>query len=483
MGRILVVDDDTGILRAFSALLMSSGHEITTASSGEEALETLAREHPEVVVMDVWLPGMDGLATFRKIKSSHPQTPVIVITGTSTMDLAIEASKLGAFEYQLKPFDPSRMLQIIEHALESVRLVRMRDNGGSGLEPPSGDFIIGQSPRMQEVYKEIGRVTATDATVLIRGESGTGKELVAKAIHQHSQRGQQSFVVVNCVAIPETLLESELFGFERGAFTGATARRLGMFERADGGTILLDEVGDVPLGVQAKILRVLQERTFERVGGNETIRVDVRILAATNRDMEQAILQGRFREDLYHRLDVVTIHLPPLRERRDDIPALVSSFLSRFAVELKIERPAISPDAMELLCSYAWPGNVRELEHCLKRALIHSRGFPIQRGDLRRALEGGDDVAGSRPTADGEAVLRDFVRGYLARESGPGCEPKLMETVERELLLEALRRSQGNQSRAAELLGIPRPTLHAKLQRHGIRTTGVVEHGKRQAQG
>src|ERR1041384_432582 len=317
MGRILVVDDDTGIQRAIQALLKGRGHEIFIAGSGEAGLEILERERPDIVLIDVWLPGMNGLETLQAIKTRQAGTPIIVMTGSGTMDLAIEASKVGAFDYRLKPFDPTQMLQLIEKALDSVRLAGEPDAAAEEERSASSDLIIGGGAKMQELFRSIGRVAPTDANVLIRGESGTGKELVAKAIRQHSRRSDGPMVMVNCAAIPETLLESELFGFERGAFTGAVGRRVAMFERASGGTILLDEIGDIPLGIQAKILRVLQEKTFERIGGTETVRVDVRILAATNRDLEQAMAAGRFREDLYHRLNVVTIHVPPLRARAE----------------------------------------------------------------------------------------------------------------------------------------------------------------------
>jgi len=476
MARILVVDDDTGIQNAFQALLKGRGHEILAARSAEAGLEILDHEHPDVVLLDVWLPGKNGLETFQAIKARGVRTPVIVMTGSGTMNLAIEASKIGAFDYRLKPFDPGQMLELIEKALESGRLARTPVADSVPTIVPD-DLMIGGGPRMQEVYRSIGRVAQTDATVLIRGESGTGKELVARAIREHSRRSQTPILIVNCAATPETLLESELFGYERGAFTGAVARRVGMFERAHGGTILLDEIGDVPLGIQAKILRVLQEKTFERIGGTETVRVDVRILAATNRNLERAIAEGRFREDLYHRLNVVTIHMPPLREHREDIPALAQVFLARFGRELGIENPALADSARTLLSSYSWPGNVRELEHCLRRALIFTRGFPIQRDDLLRTMESASDpVASQRRT--GDELLRDLLARHLEANAGPGCEPMLLETVEKELIREALRRCSGNQSKAAEMLGIPRPTLHAKLQRHGIRTTAVVEDGK-----
>ena len=476
MGRILVVDDDAGIQRALKELLGNRGHTVSSARSGEAALELIEQETHDVVMLDVWLPGLNGLETFQRIKAKRPMTPVIVMTGTGTMDIAIEASKLGAFDYRMKPFEPGPMLAAIEKALETARLNEAQeDHAHEGA--PLDDLIIGGSARMQELFRAIGRVAATDATVLIRGESGTGKELVAKVIRRHSLRALGPMVTFNCAAVPEQLLESELFGHERGAFTGAVARKVGMFERAEGGTILLDEIGDVPLSVQVKILRLLQEHTFERVGGTETLHVDVRILAATHRDLERAIAEGRFRADLYHRLNVVTLHVPPLRERADDIPALAQAFLTRFSEELKIEKPALSQESAQLLGNHAWPGNVRELEHCMRRVLIFTRGFAIQRDDLLRAMAGPEAIARAADAAPGPESLREFVKRFLDENAGRGCEPRFAETVERELLLEAMSRSGGNQSRAAELLGIPRPTLHAKLQRHGIRTTTVVDEG------
>jgi len=476
VGRILVVDDDTGIQRALRELLVGRGHTVASATSGEAALEILDREPHDVVMLDVWLPGLNGLETFQRIKAKSPMTPVIMMTGTGTMDIAIEASKLGAFDYRMKPFEPGPMLATVENALDTARLNQRREEAAPA-EPPSEDLIIGRSAPIQELFRAIGRVAPTGATVLIRGESGTGKELVARAIRQHSPRAAGPMVTFNCAAVQETLLESELFGHERGAFTGAVARKEGLFDRADGGTILLDEIGDVPLGIQAKILRVLQERTFERVGGTETVRVDVRILAATHQDLERAIAEGRFRADLYHRLNVVTLYVPPLRERAADIPALAHVFLTRFAAELGVETPTLSQEALKLLCSHPWPGNVRELEHCLRRVLIFTRGFAIQRDDIVRAMEGSPAVADTAGGPEGTERLRMFVKQFLEQNAGRGCEPRFMETVERELLLEAMQRSGGNQSRAAELLGIPRPTLHAKLQRHGIRATTVVEEG------
>jgi len=473
MGRILIVDDEPNVLSSFEKLLTGQGHLVATASRADQALDRLASESPELIVMDVFLPGMNGLDAFRRIKEKQPRLPVIIMTGYGSAEVAIEATKLGAFDYHLKPFEPDEMLRTIERALESVRLMQRQVELDPDTLPPSSDAIIGQGPGMQDVFKAIGRVAQTDATVLIRGETGTGKELVARALYQHSLRSQAPLVIVNCVAIPETLLESELFGYEKGAFTGAASRRIGKFEQAHRGTIFLDEIGDLPLGTQAKILRLLQERSFERVGGNETIRVDVRVLAATNRDLEKAISEGKFREDLYHRLDVVTIRIPPLRERRDDITRLIDFFLNRFARQFGIDPPPLAPDALEILRRHPWPGNVRELEHCIQRTMIFTRGHAIQADDVRRALEGHDEPSRAAPETDD---LRPIVQRYLQSCSGTAAHESFVDAVDKLLVAEALRLTDGNQTRAARLLGLTRPTLQAKMQKHGIhRETGVRE--------
>lgn len=467
MSRILVVDDESGVRNAFQDMLVTLGHEVVTASTGEAGLEIVRNDAPQVVITDLSMPGMGGLEAFRQIRVIDPKLPVIIMTGRGTMDTAIEATKLGAFDYQLKPFEPEAMLAAIERALESVRLMQR----GVALNPDepvsAADAIIGESTVMQEVFKAIGRVAPTDATVLIRGESGTGKELVARAIYQHSLRAAAPLLVVNCVAIPETLLESELFGYERGAFTGANSRKIGKFEQAHGGTIFLDEIGDIPPSVQAKLLRVLQQRTLQRVGGNETIQVDVRILAATNRPLERAIADGVFREDLYHRLNVVSVQIPPLGDRRSDIPKLVQYFLERYSLELKIDKPVISEEAMQTICKVDWPGNVRQLEHSIYRVLIFTRGYPIQIDDVHRSRD--TDPASSQPTGQSlESSLGDLVRGYLDTHLGGRAHEELLDQLDRLLIEEALRRTNGNQTHAAQLLGLSRPTLHAKMQRHGL---------------
>jgi nitrogen regulation protein NR(I) len=469
MSKILIVDDEQSVLAAFEELLTEQGHVAITAKRGDLALARVESDEPDLVILDVQMPGMSGLEAFQRIRQRSAKLPVIIMTGHGTTESAIEATKLGAFDYLLKPVDPESMLRIVAQALEGVRLMRRHVELDTGALPPTSDAIVGQSLEMQEVYKTIGRVAQTDATVLIRGESGTGKELVARAIYQHSRRSAAPLTAINCAAIPEPLLESELFGHERGAFTGATARRIGKFEQAGGGTIFLDEVGDMPLNIQTKILRVLQERVFERIGGNETIRVDVRVLAATNRDLEQAIMAGTFREDLYHRLNVVTIQIPPLRQRRDDIPKLTSYFLGRIAHELQIAKPPISDEALDVLCRQSWPGNVRELEHSIHRALIFTGGHPVQAADVRQAMGQSTASASLQSASSFEDRVNELVLDYLVSHSGSGTHEGLVNQVEKALLLEALKQASGNRSNAARLLGMPRPTLHAKMQKYGIR--------------
>lgn len=330
MGTILIVDDDGQLRHSFEKLLTSEGHTVRTAATGEAGLEIVRTKVLDAVIMDVRLPGMDGLQTFQAMHEIESKLPVIIMTAFGTTDTAIEATKLGAYDYVLKPFEIPEMLITIEKALEAGRFMRSRVEMDIVPAGDSTEAILGRSRAMQEVFKAIGRVASTDATVLIRGESGTGKELVARAIYQHSIRSDKPFLVINCVAIPETLLESELFGYEKGAFTGAVTRRVGKIEQANGGTVFLDEIGDMPFSIQAKILRLLQEKSIERLGGRFPIPVDVRVIAATNRDLESALAEGRFREDLYYRLKVVTLRLPPLRERASDIIMLADYFLKKY---------------------------------------------------------------------------------------------------------------------------------------------------------
>lgn len=467
MNRILVVDDDANLLAGIKEVLGDAGYDVATAPRAEIALELLGRQNFDLMILDLRMPGMDGLEALGEVRRLRPRLPVIVVTGHGTMETAIQATKQGAFDYHVKPLDPADLLCTVRRALESATLMQGALAVGADAALAPQPAMIGQGPAMQELFKTIGRVAPTNATVLIRGESGTGKELVAKAIYDHSARSQAPLVVVNCVAIPETLLESELFGHERGAFTGAAHRRIGRFEQAHGGTIFLDEIGDIPPSIQSKLLRVLQEKSFQRLGSNATLTTDVRLLAATNRDLEKAVREGRFREDLYHRLNVVTVWVPPLRERLEDIPALAEFFVTRFAQEMRIPRPAVAPQAIRRLQEYSWPGNVRELEHCIQRAMIFTRGYSIQAADLTLPT-----AAPDRPqSAERGAYLEQLhgcVARYLAVRSGSGTLREFLDLAEKLLLTEALRRTQGHRTRAARLLGIPRPTLHARLQKHGL---------------
>jgi nitrogen regulation protein NR(I) len=469
MSEILVVDDDRNILSAFEQLLTEQGYAVRKALHGQEALSLLSDHRPDLIIMDVRMPGLSGLETLRRIKETDRRLPVIVITGYGTMETAVQATKLGAVDYHLKPLNPEEVLDSIAHALESVRLMeRPVELDGEAL-PEQGDLIVGKSKCMREVYKSVGRVAETDATVLIRGETGTGKELVARAIYQHSRRPAAPLIVVNCVAIPDTLLESEFFGHEKGSFTGAERKKVGKFEQADGGTIFLDEIGDMPLSTQAKLLRVLQDRSFERVGGSERVTVDVRIIAATNRDLETAIQQGQFREDLYHRLRVFTIHLPPLRERRDDIPRLATYFMERFAAEMALDKPVLTEDAVSELRVYSWPGNVRELQNCIQQAVILTRGYPIRSQHILKALStmaAADAGADDTPARFDE--LKQLIQNYLSTYEGRGAHVEFLETAEKLLLSEAMRLHQGNQTHAAKFLGLARPTLKAKLDKYGL---------------
>lgn len=473
MGAILIVDDDSQLRQSFDKLLTEEGHTVRTSPTGEAGIAMVRESTPDLVVMDVRLPGMSGLETFRAIREIEPKVPVIVMTAFGTTETAIEATKLGAFEYVLKPFEIPEILALIDQALEAGRFMRSKVEIDVVPEVASAEAIIGRSKSMQEVYKAIGRVASTDATVLIRGDSGTGKELVARAIYQHSLRGDKPFLVINCVAIPETLLESELFGYEKGAFTGAVSRRVGKIQQAHGGTLFLDEIGDMPFSIQAKILRLLQEKSIERLGGREPISVDVRIIAATNRDLEAAVAEARFREDLYYRLKVVTLWLPPLRDRLDDIPILADYFLARFARDMDTYNPGMSEEAKVLLTSRPWPGNVRELANTIQKALIFSRGAPITPEDISRAIEGERISLGADGTAD--KAIRQWVRETLSSGTSKDMFNSLMDRFARMLITEALKLTSGNRSRAAKILSISRPTLLAKIEKYRLKIEASVK--------
>jgi DNA-binding NtrC family response regulator len=477
VSTVLIVDDDDQLRKSFKKILREEGYEVLEAVSAEESIDRVAAAAPDVVVLDMRLPGMSGLDAFRTIHRIEPKLPVIMMTAYATTETAIEATKLGAFDYILKPFEIPPMLDTIRQALEAGRFMRSPVNMNGDPSQPAGEAIVGRSRTMQEVYKAIGRVSASDATVLIRGESGTGKELVARAIYQHSLRAEKPFQIINCVAIPENLLESELFGYEKGAFTGAAHRRLGKIEQADGGTVFLDEIGDMPFPIQAKILRLLQEKSIERLGGRDTIPVDVRIIAATNRDLESALAEGRFREDLYYRLNVVTITLPPLRARREDIPLLVDYFLSRYAAEMGIDRPQLTADALAVVQDHAWPGNIRELANTLQNVLIFNRGVPIGAAEIRQVL-GSEKASATVSSDDAEGILRGWVRDGLA--DGRYAQPfdQLMDWFAGIVISETLSLTAGNRSQAAKLLHLSRPTLHAKIDKYRLHFETVVKtHG------
>ena len=468
MNTILIIDDDDQLRKSFEKLLSEESYNVLCAASGEAGIETVRQRCPDLVILDIRLPGMNGLAVFEKLHAMEPKLPVIIMTAYGTTETAIKATKMGAFDYILKPFDIPDMLSTIRQAISAGRFMRTPVHLNSLPDGANRDAMIGSSPAMQEVYKSIGRVAATDATVLIRGDSGTGKELAARAIYQHSRRADRPFLVINCVAIPDTLLESELFGYEKGAFTGATHRRIGKIEQAGGGTIFLDEIGDMPINLQAKILRLLQERCIERLGGRETIRVDVRIIAATNRNLEQLIAAGSFREDLYYRLKVITIWLPPLNQRVEDIEALANYHLAKHAADLGLETPPLTKEALNVLCQLPWSGNVRELSNILQKALIFNRGAPLRREDILNATgEERNQTAGGGLESIEERLSQWIRDEFKHHRDGPIFE-QLTDRFAALLVKEALTHTDGNRSRAAKLLGITRPTLHAKIEKYKL---------------
>jgi len=474
---IYIIDDDDQLRKSFHKLLTEEGYQIESAASGEAGLKLIRQTIPDVVILDIRLPGMNGLETFQAIHALEPKLPVIIMTAYGTTETAIEATKMGAFDYILKPFEIPDMLRVIAKAIEAGRFMRSPVEMDITPENSSREALIGRSSPMQEVYKSIGRVSSTDATVLIRGDSGTGKELVARAIYQHSLRVKKPFLVINCVAIPETLLESELFGYEKGTFTGATHRRVGKIEQAQGGTVFLDEIGDMPFGLQSKILRLLQEKSIERLGGRETIPVDVRIIAATNRDLETALEENRFREDLYYRLKVITIWLPPLKERKSDIPLLADYFLSRYAAEVGIDNPGITDAAKEILNSYAWPGNVRELANVIHKALIFNRGAPLGAEEISQTIREKSAVR-SMDDAGSDRFLQEWIRDRLTTRSGATLFDDCIDRFASILISEALHMTAGNRSSAAKLLGLSRPTLHSKIEKYRLKIETSVKEDR-----
>ncbi len=479
MASVLVIDDDAAIGHIFRRFFEDSEINVLTAESASEGLEAIRHHKPDVTIVDIMLPDGSGLETFQRIQRLDPKMPVIFITAGGTSDTAIEAMKLGAFDYLLKPLDFPRVQTLLDQAFEIRRLmnVPVRLLQGNSSAATASDCLIGRCTAIQDVYKAIGRVAPQNVTVLIRGESGTGKELVARAIYQHSTRASGRFMAVNCAAIPETLLESELFGHEKGSFTGADNRRIGKFEQCSGGTLFLDEVGDMTPLVQSKMLRVLQDQRFERVGGNESIKTDVRIITATNRDLEEMVADGQFRPDLFYRLNGFTIRLPALRERSDDILLLLEHFLGRFNRDLGRSVCDISPDALDLLMHYTWPGNVRELQAVVKQALLQATGpvlmpefFPdevrIGAGGRATSVAGGGEVGHC-------TEFESFIDKQL-RSGTQDLYAEALAHMERMLLTRVLRHTDGNQSRAAKILGITRGSLRNKIRTLRITIDQVV---------
>jgi two-component system nitrogen regulation response regulator GlnG len=475
MPHVLLIDDDTALIpeqvrQAFPA----PRYRVDVAGTGAEGVNQVRTAAPDVILLDLRLPDQPGLTVYQQIRQIDARIPVIFVTLAKAADAAIEAMKQGAYDYLFKPLDLAQLRRVVAEALEVAR--RMRAPAvvaETAVDPDIDDAIIGSCPAMREVYKAIGRVAAQNVPVLITGESGTGKELVARAIYQHGPRAKAPFLALNCAAIPENLLESELFGHEKGAFTGADRRRIGKFEQCNGGTIFLDEVGDMPLALQAKMLRLLQEQSFERVGGNETVTTDVRLIAATHHDLKADAAEGKFRQDLYYRVSVFTIHLPPLRERGDDLSLLVRHYLRRSNKELGREVEEVAPDAFERLRDYSWPGNIRELQSVLKQALLRASGKVLLLAFLPELSAASGESVSAAPMAD-NAGLQAFIRARLS----PDASDLYGEThreVDRLLLPRVLEFTGGNQHQAARLLGIARQTLRQKLRDLGLHVTHSVD--------
>ena len=467
MPKILITDDEQQIRRILSVMLTEHGFEVAEAESGARAVEVNPEFRPDVALLDINMPGMDGVATLKALLEQNPKLDCIMMTAYGTIRSAVEAMRTGAFDYLTKPFDNDELLLIINRALELRRLSSEVEELRAELSTRYGfNEIVGISPKLQAVCRQMAKVAPIDATVLIEGESGTGKEMVARAIHRASPRSAKPFVAVNCGAIPQTLFETEFFGHERGAFTDAREARAGRFEQAQGGTLFLDEVGELPLETQVKLLRALQEREITRVGGRASIKLDVRVVAATNVDLHRAVSAGRFREDLYWRLNVVKLTLPPLRERREDIPLIMDHLVERFNRELGLNVHALSADARHLLEMFDWPGNVRELENAICSAMIMSEGGTVTAHDLPPRIRGEIE------TADSAATSRDITKGTLA-----DAVREATEKLERMMLISRLAEFNGNRTATADSLGISRKTLFNKMRQYGL-GEGELEDGQ-----
>ena len=444
--RLLIIDDEPEILKQVSGLMQDEGYSTATANGGEEGVKAFTAGGVSLVLLDVYMPGMDGLAVLEKLKEIDSGVPVIMVSGQGSIDVAVKATKLGAIDFVEKPFQPERLLVSVANTLElhSVRSENIRLRG----ELRQNRLMIGESEAMRALRAEIAKAAPSKIRVLITGDNGTGKELVASAIHENSPRSDKSFVKLNCAALPKDLIESELFGYEKGAFTGATARKQGKFELADGGTLLLDEIGDMSLDTQAKLLRVLEEEEFEKLGGRRPVKVDVRVISSTNKNLQEEIKKGNFREDLYHRIAAMPIAVPPLRERKDDIRSLVDHFLGLFSHENNRPAREFTDGAVRILMSYDWPGNVRELKNLVERLVIMAEGDIIDEDEIKPLVGGARIATGDKPLGE------------------------LTEEFERSLILSELKKTGWNVSGAASRLGIDRANLHRKMRRYGITREG-----------
>ena len=459
-GKILVVDDEEIVLKSCRKILEGGGHEVFTALSGQEAFDLMEKEPIDIVITDIKMPVMDGMEVLERVKEKYPDILVIMITGYSTVQSAVQAMKLGAFDYIPKPFTPDEVLIVVERALEKKSLIYENIYLRKELEAKYGfDNIIGSSPKMQEVYKLIRKVAPTDSTVLIRGESGTGKELIARALHFNSPRKQKPFVPVDCGVLAQELLQSELFGHVKGSFTGAIVTKPGLFEIADGGSIFLDEIGDINPNFQSKLLRVIQEREFTPVGGVEAKKVDLRFIVATNKDLEKLVEEKQFREDLFYRLNVISMTVPPLREKKDDIPLLAYHFLKKYAKEMKKNIKSISVDAMNMLIAYSWPGNVRQLENVIERAIVMAEGDTVTTEHLPFVV--GAEIA-HPDTLIPKTSMELKERKKRMRESA-------VESIEKSFILDALTRNDWNVTKSAEDVGMQRSNFQALMKKYNIR--------------
>ncbi len=474
MNKILIVDNDDGLIHFLTRLFTKQSYTVSSCTDGTTALQRLAEESFDAVLLDYKMPGLNGLETLEQIKHAHIKTPVIIMTAHGTTETAIEAMKRGAYDYLLKPFDTEELRKIVVDAVGVSRLMKdvvsVAGTAAPVVPPERGRTqIVGSHRNMQAIFKLIGQVAQKDVTVLISGESGTGKELVALAIYHHSHRKDGPFMAVNCASIPDTIFESELFGYEQGAFTGANRRHLGKFERCHQGTLFLDEIGDMSLATQAKVLRVLQGGEFERLGGTETINVDVRLLAATNKDLEEEVEAGRFRRDLYYRLQIISIHMPPLRERLDDVPALVNYFVARFAHEYDRPIHSVADATLAKLRAHPWPGNVRELENCMRRGVLMCKGNVLLPKHV--LFENGQHAATLADEHQEHLSLKqriDGMVGQVLQTAGPTAYTNIVELVEESLVARALQACGHNQVHAARMLGISRNTLRHRIKKYRL---------------